>query len=205
MPSPPLDVPLLLLHSCPFSHPLPAPSSSFRPFSWPGCEPRPVPIHHVGSSQMLLLPVQVQELLVCSRRHFLFFSVHFQTQCHSGCLPCSDLHTSDLGWWMPTFHWHWTGLDCKILCGVLVGWLGGSICGVLFESKFDIEMEIIESDIHFVYYRPPWKTCTQLTLAHHMANGSRPKKIFRFSFIWGFLFQNERFATCEKSDKYCGM
>lgn len=32
--------------------------------------------------------------------------------------------------------------------------MGGSICGVLFESKFDIEMEIIESDVHFVYYQP---------------------------------------------------
>lgn len=123
--------PLLLLHSTVLSLILfLLLLARSRPFSWPGCEPRPAPVHHVGSSQMLLLPVQAQELPVCSRRHCLFLSFHFQTQCHSGCLPCSDLHTSDLGWWMPTFHWHWTGLQNTMWgAGGVIGWeyLWGSL------------------------------------------------------------------------------
>lgn len=75
------------------------------------------------------------------------------------------------------------------------------LCGIFFESKFDIEVEIIESYIHFNTSQPDIGDQYPPKLAHQIADSSRPKEICRFSFVWGFLFQNDSLATPE--NKYC--
>lgn len=155
-------------------------------------------------------PCRFRSCLFAAGDIFFSFSPPFTSRLNAILVACRVPTSIQATWADECLHFTDTALDCKILCGVLVGWLGGSICGVLFESKLNYR----DGDyrIRYPFCLLPailknmfWGINIHLTLAHCMANGSRPKKIFRFSFVWGFLFQNERFATCEKSNRYCGM
>lgn len=42
-----------------------------------------------------------------------------------------------------------------------------------------------------------WGIIVHLKLALYMAASSKPKEVFRLPFVWGFLFQNKKFATPE--------
>lgn len=54
--------------------------------------------------------------------------------------------------------------------------------GIFFESKFDIEVEIIESYIYFNTSQADIRDQYPPKLAHQTADVSRPKEICRFSF-----------------------
>lgn len=73
------------------------------------------------------------------------------------------------------------------------------LCGILFESKFDLKMEIIESYIHFSL-TPASLNNMNLEISILLNSPSDGQEKYACFHLCGLSFPSERFTTSEKKN-----